>query len=178
LYYLIFLVHIHFAANFKELKSELNTYNIKNIEKELKENPKKFKEIKDNILHTTILSKDMKAVNKIYMHRSSDDGIWPDLSLEGCVEDYNLIKQYLKKSGTPKVIKNKIEMDLDPLCYALSMAVQKVLNHSGIKVLTSTTFALARNERGDAETRGGYRYEGFIPPGIEHIRDIQDHRIQ
>jgi len=60
----------------------------------------------------------------------------------------------------------------------LSMAVQKVLNHSGIKVLTSTTFALARNERGDAETRGGYRYEGFIPPGIEHIRDIQDHRIQ
>jgi hypothetical protein len=60
----------------------------------------------------------------------------------------------------------------------MSMAVQKVLNHSGIKVLTSTTFALARNERGDAETRGVYRYEGFIPPGIEHIRDIQDHRIQ
>ena len=60
----------------------------------------------------------------------------------------------------------------------VSMAVQKVLNHSGIKVLTSTTFALARNEIGDAETRGGYRYEGFIPPGIEHIRDIQDHRIQ
>jgi len=32
----------------------------------------------------------------------------------------------------------------------------KVLNNSGIKVLTSATFALARNERGDAETGGGH----------------------
>ena len=58
----------------------------------------------------------------------------------------------------------------------VSKAVQKVLNHSGIKVLTSTTFALARNERGDAETRGGYRYEGFIPPWIEHILFCQCRR--
>jgi hypothetical protein len=32
----------------------------------------------------------------------------------------------------------------------------KVLNNSGIEVPTSTTFALARNKKDDAETRGGY----------------------
>jgi hypothetical protein len=31
------------------------------------------------------------------------------------------------------------------------------------------TFALTRNEKYDAKIRGSYRYEGFIPPGIEHI---------